>query len=142
MELEPPGLSDTDPRQSRNRVRTCLQGNAPVTLADGSGRPTTDRVDHAARDPGLCRNSAEAVPPAVVRAHPRIIDVPARKLELLVSDEELEARRKLWKKPRPHREDSRGYRKLFMAEVTQADRGCDFEFLAPPLTVKVPRSSR
>ena len=70
------------------------------------------------------------------------LDVPARKLELLVSDAELEARRAAWKKPRARKEDGRGYRKLFMNEVTQADRGCDFEFLIPPLTMKVPRTAR
>ena len=87
--------------------------------------------------------SALGGPLALVKTGDRIkLDVPARRLELLVSDEELEARRKLWKKPRPHKEDSRGYRKLFMNEVMQADRGCDFEFLAPPLTVKVPRATR
>ena len=26
----------------------------------------------------------------------------------------------------------RGYRKLFLEQVTQADRGCDFDFLSPP----------
>ncbi len=82
-------------------------------------------------------------PLALVKTGDKIkLDVPARRLELLVSDEELDARRKLWKKPRAQKEESRGYRKLFMAEVTQADRGCDFDFLAPPLTTKVPRASR
>jgi dihydroxy-acid dehydratase len=67
------------------------------------------------------------------------LDVPARKIELLVSDEELEARRKAWKKPRARKEDGRGYRKLFMDTVTQADQGCDFDFLVPEITTKVPR---
>jgi dihydroxy-acid dehydratase len=29
-------------------------------------------------------------------------------------------------------EAPRGYRKLFLQSVTQADRGVDFDFLAPP----------
>jgi hypothetical protein len=37
----------------------------------------------------------------------------------------------------------RGYRKLFLASVTQADRGVDFDFLrAAQITGKVPRMSR
>jgi dihydroxy-acid dehydratase len=84
--------------------------------------------------------SALGGPLSLVKTGDKIrLDVPARKLELLVSDEELEVRRKAWKKPRARREDSRGYRKLFMNEVLQADRGCDFEFLVPESTVTVPR---
>ena len=36
-------------------------------------------------------------------------------------------------------EDARGYRKLFLDTVTQADRGCDFDFLAAPATIRIPR---
>ena len=87
--------------------------------------------------------SALGGPLALVKTGDRIkLDVPARRLELLVSEEELEARRAAWKKPRARKEDARGYRKLFMNEVTQADRGCDFEFLIPPMEQTVPRSSR
>jgi dihydroxy-acid dehydratase len=78
---------------------------------------------------------------ALVKNGDRIrLDVPARKLELLVSEAELEKRRKAWKAPRPRREDQRGYRKLFMDTVTQADRGCDFDFLAPRGTIRIPRA--
>ena len=87
--------------------------------------------------------SALGGPLALVKTGDKIkLDVPNRKLELLVSDEELGARRAVWKKPRARKEDTRGYRKLFMTEVTQADRGCDFEFLIPPQDSKVPRSGR
>ena len=75
---------------------------------------------------------------ALVRNGDRIrLDVPARRLELLVNDEELAARRAQWQPPQ--RAEDRGYRKLFMTQVTQADRGCDFEFLIPELNRKVPR---
>jgi dihydroxy-acid dehydratase len=78
---------------------------------------------------------------ALVKNGDRIrLDVPARKLELLVSEAELEKRRKAWKAPLPRREDQRGYRKLFMDTVTQADRGCDFDFLAPRGTIRIPRA--
>ena len=84
--------------------------------------------------------SAVGGPLALVKTGDRIrLDVPARKLELLVADTELEARRRQWKAPRPRKEDARGYRKLFLDAVTQADRGCDFDFLAPESTIRVPR---
>ena len=84
--------------------------------------------------------SAAGGPLALVKNGDRIrLDVPARKLELLVSDSELEARRKAWKPPRARKEDARGYRKLFLDTVTQADRGCDFDFLAREGTIRVPR---
>jgi dihydroxy-acid dehydratase len=84
--------------------------------------------------------SAAGGPLALVRSGDRIrLDVPARKLELLVADSELEARRKSWRPPRPRKEDARGYRKLFLDTVTQADRGCDFDFLANDATIRIPR---
>jgi dihydroxy-acid dehydratase len=55
------------------------------------------------------------------------LDVGARELALLVSDDEM-ARRK---KAKPVREPAaqRGYLKLFLQTVTQADQGVDFDFL-------------
>jgi dihydroxy-acid dehydratase len=55
------------------------------------------------------------------------LDVPARKLELKVSDAELALRRAAWKKPEPRYE--RGYGALYQRHITQADAGCDFDFL-------------
>ncbi len=55
------------------------------------------------------------------------LDVPNRKLQLHVSDEELAQRRAAWVKPQRHYE--RGYGALFSERVTQADQGCDFDFL-------------
>jgi dihydroxy-acid dehydratase len=66
------------------------------------------------------------------------LDVPQRALELLVSAGELAQRRKLWQAPTPCTEDARGYRKLYLDSVQQADRGCDFDFLAPEVTMRVP----
>jgi dihydroxy-acid dehydratase len=84
--------------------------------------------------------SAVGGPLALVRTGDRIrLDVPARRLELLVSAAELKARRKKWKAPPPRPQDSRGYRKLFLGSVTQADRGCDFDFLAQEPTISIPR---
>lgn len=58
------------------------------------------------------------------------LDVPARTLRLDVSDEELAERRAAWVAPEPTFE--RGYGSLYSAHVTQADQGCDFDFLAKP----------
>ncbi len=55
------------------------------------------------------------------------LDVPARRLQLLVSDEELQRRRQVWQ-PRPP-EATRGYAKLYVEHVEQADQGVDFGFL-------------
>ena len=84
--------------------------------------------------------SAAGGPLALVKNGDRIrLDVPARKLELKVSAAELAKRRKSWRAPQPRPEDRRGYRKLFLSSVTQADRGCDFDFCAPEARTRVPR---
>jgi len=61
------------------------------------------------------------------------LDVPRRRLDLLVSEEQLKERAKLLE-PRIHPDwdMSRGYAKLFLASVLQADEGCDFDFLVTP----------
>jgi dihydroxy-acid dehydratase len=55
------------------------------------------------------------------------LDLPARRLDMLVSDTELAARRAAWVAPEPRYQ--RGYGHLFLKHVTQADKGCDFDFL-------------
>ncbi|MCG7360874.1 dihydroxy-acid dehydratase [Roseomonas sp. ACRSG] len=70
-------------------------------------------------------------PLALVRTGDRIaLDVEARSLELLVEAEELARRAAEAPPPRPA--PRRGYAKLFHDTVLQADRGCDFDFLAGP----------
>ncbi|HSW03911.1 IlvD/Edd family dehydratase [Aquabacterium sp.] len=60
------------------------------------------------------------------------LDVPARRIELLVDDDELQRRR-----AEPRRNTGaaavpdRGYAALFHRSVLQADEGCDFDFLVP-----------
>jgi dihydroxy-acid dehydratase len=67
-------------------------------------------------------------PLGLVRDGDRIeLDVPERRLELLVPPEELAARRAVWQAPpKPYQ---RGYGRLYVDHVLQADRGCDFDFL-------------
>jgi dihydroxy-acid dehydratase len=55
------------------------------------------------------------------------LDVAARRLELLVPEAELQSRLSSWKPPAPHY--TRGYGKLFLDHILQADEGCDFDFL-------------
>jgi dihydroxy-acid dehydratase len=67
-------------------------------------------------------------PLALVRDGDMIeLDVPARRLALRVDDEELGRRRASWRPPAPIY--PRGYGALFSRHVTQADAGCDFDFL-------------
>jgi dihydroxy-acid dehydratase len=67
-------------------------------------------------------------PLALVRDGDHIeLDVPQRKLNLLVDDAELARRRAQWKPPQPH--FHRGFGTLYLKHVTQADKGCDFDFL-------------
>ena len=55
------------------------------------------------------------------------LDVPGRQLNMRVSDEELGRRRAAWKPKEGIY--PRGYGKLFMQHIKQADEGCDFDFL-------------
>ncbi|MFI6087860.1 L-arabinonate dehydratase [Streptomyces sp. NPDC051218] len=68
-------------------------------------------------------------PLALVRTGDLVtLDVEARSLHLAVSDDELARRRDAWTPP-PARY-GRGYGALYSEQITQADTGCDFEFLA------------
>ena len=55
------------------------------------------------------------------------LDIPGRRLSMQVSDEELDRRRAAWRRPAPRYE--RGYGRLFSEHVSQANEGCDFDFL-------------
>jgi len=71
--------------------------------------------------------SAIGGPLALVRDGDLIrLDFTARRLDLLVEDDEIARRRAGFRRP-PTPE--RGYARLFAEHVLQADRGCDFDFL-------------
>jgi dihydroxy-acid dehydratase len=55
------------------------------------------------------------------------LDLSARRLSLLVSEEELARRKAAWTAPKPR--FTRGYGVLNQLHVLQADKGCDFDFL-------------
>jgi dihydroxy-acid dehydratase len=72
--------------------------------------------------------SAVGGPLALVRDGDVIeIDVPDRRITLNVSDDELAKRRADWSAPPAKYE--RGYGALYLKHITQANEGCDFDFL-------------
>jgi dihydroxy-acid dehydratase len=75
--------------------------------------------------------SAVGGPLALVRTGDEIeVDIEARRVQLLVGDEELARRRAAWRpRPEPY---ARGFARLYRAHVTQAHEGCDFDFLQGP----------
>ena len=67
-------------------------------------------------------------PLALVKTGDRItVDVPARRIHLEVSDDELAKRKAAWKPPAARFE--RGYGWMFSRHILQANEGCDFDFL-------------
>jgi dihydroxy-acid dehydratase len=95
-----------------------------VRISDGrmSGTASGTIVLHVTPE------SAIGGPLAWVRNGDRIrLDVAARELQLLVGDEEMARRAK--SAPVKEPTASRGYLKLFLDTVTQADEGVDFDFL-------------
>ena len=72
--------------------------------------------------------SAVGGPLALVRNGDEIeLDVPKRTLALRIGDDELARRRAAWTPRPPH--FVRGYGRLFLDHVLQANEGCDFDFL-------------
>jgi dihydroxy-acid dehydratase len=81
--------------------------------------------------------TAKGGPLGLVRNGDRIrLSVANRTLSVLLSDQEL-AKRAAEVKPFAPNPKERGYRKLFLTSVTQADKGCDFDFLAPTDTIDI-----
>jgi dihydroxy-acid dehydratase len=94
------------------------------------------RHHRAARDPGI-GDRRPAGAGAQRRPHPPVVS--KREISLLVSDEALARRTREQPVQEPSAE--RGYRKLFLATVTQADQGVDFDFLAAAeMRGRVPRT--
>ena len=72
--------------------------------------------------------SAAGGPLAAVRDGDLIeLDVPNRRLDLLVDEREVQ--RRLAERPAPKTHYARGYGWLFAQHILGADRGCDFDFL-------------
>ncbi len=67
------------------------------------------------------------------------LDVDARSLSLLVDDTELKRRRAAWQPAEPHA--TRGYVKLYVEHVLQANEGADLDFLVGGSGSGVPRDN-
>ena len=67
------------------------------------------------------------------------LDVEARRLHLDVAEDELERRRTAWRAPESSYQ--RGYARLYLDHVLQADRGADFDFLVGGSGAGVPREN-
>ena len=84
--------------------------------------------------------AAAGGPLAVVRNGDMIeLDVPNRRLELKISDDELRQRLAEWTAPPPPLDS--GYWKLYVDHVLQADEGADFDFLVGRRGAFVPRDN-
>ena len=93
----------SDSRMSGTHYGTCVLHVAPEAAAGG--------------------------PLALIRSGDVIeLDVAAGRLDVRLSDEELAARRAQWQPA--VQMPPRGYTKIFLEHVTQANEGCDFDFLA------------
>ncbi|ANT63455.1 dihydroxy-acid dehydratase (plasmid) [Salipiger sp. CCB-MM3] len=55
------------------------------------------------------------------------LDLPNRSLDMMVDEEEIARRKAAWTPPEPRFERGWGY--MFSRHVTQADKGCDFDYL-------------
>ncbi|HEX5189407.1 MAG TPA: IlvD/Edd family dehydratase [Streptosporangiaceae bacterium] len=105
-----------------------------VSDARMSGTAYGTVVLHAAPE------AAAGGPIALVRTGDMIsLDMPARTLHLEVPEDELLRRRAAWSPP--PQPASRGWVKLYIEHVQQADRGCDLDFLVGSSGSAVPRPS-
>ncbi|CAM9765389.1 unnamed protein product, partial [Ectocarpus sp. 12 AP-2014] len=84
--------------------------------------------------------AAEMGPLALVQNGDLIqLNVAERRLNLMVDEVELATRREALQ-PSIKPEKERGYRRLFLEQILQAEQGCDFGFCRPITTSQVPRS--
>ena len=84
--------------------------------------------------------AAAGGPLALVRTGDMIeVDVEGRSLHLEVPSEELEGRKRTWEPM--ELESNRGYVRLYIEHVNQADEGCDLDFLVGGSGAAVPRES-
>ena len=107
-----------------------------VRLSDGrmSGTAAGTIVLHVTPE------SAKGGPLGLIRNGDRIrLSLKERSINVRLSDAELDARRQAMPAPAAAPQE-RGYQKLFLDTVTQADEGCDFSFLrATEIIDRVPK---
>ena len=102
---------------------------------------TDGRYSGATRGPCIghvCPEAADGGPLAIVRDGDYIeLDVEKRWLHLDISEEELKKRKEFWKPPEPLAD--RGYVRLYLDHVEQADKGADLDILVGGSGSKVDR---
>lgn len=97
-------------------------GESVALLTDGrfSGGTRGPCIGH------ICPEAIDGGPIAIVKNGDQIsIDIPGRKLDLLVSEEEIKRRRAVWQKPSP--KVQRGYLARYAQSVSSADKGAIFK---------------
>ncbi|UCG78359.1 MAG: dihydroxy-acid dehydratase, partial [Nitrospirota bacterium] len=98
---------------------------AGMGLSESVALITDGRFSGGTRGPCIGHISPEAMeggPMALIRNGDRIkIDIPKRKLDLMISDKEMAARRKKWKAPKP--KITKGYLSRYAQVVTSAGTG-------------------
>lgn len=100
-------------------ARTGVRDMVRISDARMSGTAYGTIVLHVAPE------AAVGGPLALVHDGDRIhLDVPSGRLDLLVDDQELARRRRMW---RPSVRTDHGWRRLFTTRVTQADKGADLD---------------
>ena len=88
----------------------------------------------------IAPEAAAGGPLALVRTGDMIeVDVEGRSLHLEVPGEELEVRKTKWEPI--ELESNRGYVRLYIDHVNQADEGCDLDFLVGGSGAAVPREN-
>lgn len=108
----------------RKLLRQGVRDMVRISDARMSGTSYGTVVLHAAPE------SAVGGPLAMVRTgNPICLDVARRRLDVLIPEEELQARLAQWSPPL--RRHLRGYPRLYLDHVLQAHEGCDFDFLRP-----------
>jgi dihydroxy-acid dehydratase len=81
-------------------------------------------------------------PLALVKTGDEIaFDGPNRRLDLLVEEAELDLRRQAWEKARQPTKYDRGWYRLYIDTVLQADKGADLDFLVGRSSAEVTRES-
>jgi dihydroxy-acid dehydratase len=105
----------------RKLAKAGVKDMVRVSDARMSGTAYGTVILHAAPE------AAVGGPIALVENGDRVrLDVDARRIDVLVEADELAQRREAWQPPA---KPLRGYARLYADHVTQADKGCDFDFL-------------
>ncbi len=130
-----PGMAETGNMPLPPKVlRKGITDMVRISDARMSGTAYGTVVLHSAPE------AAAGGPLAFVRNGDTIeLDVEQRRLHLEVSEAELAQRKSEWKGPPQHL--GRGYYKLYVDHVTQANRGADFDFLVGRSGAAVPRDN-